>query len=74
MAPKYRWQDLEGRVTINKIIKEKISYWHDGLHEWQLGLVAPLEALLKRSEHLEDPLYCYEKVVSKMVIPQRYPA
>jgi hypothetical protein len=36
--------------------------------------LAPLEALLKRSERLEDPLYCYGKVVSKMVIPQRYPA
>jgi superfamily II DNA helicase RecQ len=40
MAPKHCWQDPEGRVTINKIIKEKISDWHDGLHEWQLGLVA----------------------------------
>ena len=39
MAPKYRWQDPEGRATIIKIIKELVPEWDEGLHMWQLNLV-----------------------------------
>jgi ATP-dependent helicase YprA (DUF1998 family) len=39
MAPKYQWQDPEGRATIIKIIKELVPEWDEGLHMWQLNLV-----------------------------------
>jgi len=40
MAPKLRWQDPAGHATITEIIKKQIPEWKDGLHDWQLNLVA----------------------------------
>ena len=42
MAPKYWWQDPEGRATIIKIIKELVPEWDEGLHMWQLNLVVQI--------------------------------
>jgi hypothetical protein len=40
MPPKLRWQDPAGRSAITEIIKKQIPEWKDGLHDWQLDLVA----------------------------------
>ncbi|KAJ7143996.1 P-loop containing nucleoside triphosphate hydrolase protein [Mycena epipterygia] len=39
MAPKYRWRDPQGDRTINKIVKEQIPQWKDGLYPAQQDLV-----------------------------------
>ena len=38
MAPRHQWQDPIGHLTI---IKKVIPQWKNGLHDWQLKLVAP---------------------------------
>ena len=38
--PRRRWQDPEGQATIKRIVEIKIPTWKDGLHLWQLELVA----------------------------------
>lgn len=40
MTPSPRWKDTEGHETIQKIVREKVPQWKDGLRDWQLNLVA----------------------------------
>ncbi|KAJ7686840.1 hypothetical protein B0H17DRAFT_1136699 [Mycena rosella] len=35
MAPRYRWSDPQGHLTITKIIKKEILHWKDGLYPTQ---------------------------------------
>ncbi|KAJ7774507.1 hypothetical protein DFH07DRAFT_767214 [Mycena maculata] len=42
MAPSRgrKWQTPEGHAIIQKIVKEQIPQWTDGLHDWQVMVVA----------------------------------
>jgi hypothetical protein len=41
MAPRHRWQNPIGHLTIITIVKKAIPQWKNGLYDWQLKLVAP---------------------------------
>ncbi|KAJ7701105.1 hypothetical protein B0H17DRAFT_1128397 [Mycena rosella] len=37
MAPRYRWSDPQGHLTITKIIKKEILHWKDGLYRLSIS-------------------------------------
>ncbi|KAJ6586760.1 hypothetical protein B0H10DRAFT_2234162 [Mycena sp. CBHHK59/15] len=42
MVQNIRWQDPDGRKTLNTIVKKLIPHWKDGLRPVQEDLVAPI--------------------------------